>query len=396
MAGMKVISEKCVGCGLCIKSCPQSVIKLVDGKAVIGEDCIACGICRDTCRLGAIERESKKASLSLGEYHGIMVAAETQQGKIADVTLELMCKAKELANNLKCSIFSVLIGQNMKDAAKQLIAYGAEKVLLYEQPDAAEGDDELHALVVTQAIEAYRPEIVLYGATEFGRSIAPRVAAALHTGLTADCTVLEIDPETKLLQQTRPAFGGNLMATIICPGTRPQMATVRPGVMKKGLPDGQARGQVIPLKPAAFSRKTKILQRLTAEKSAGIGDAQIIVAVGKGIGSRKNIKLAQRAAELLGGAVAATRPLIDAGWAEYPIQVGQTGKTVAPKLYLACGISGAIQHLAGMSGSERIIAVNTDPDAPIFKTAHYGICGDCVGFLKELIAQLEREQPQTK
>lgn len=389
MAGIVIDESRCVGCGLCVKTCPQGAIEIKDKKAHVGESCIACGMCLDSCKLGAISRMQEKGGEDLDSWKGILVAAEAWGGKLHNVTLELLCKAKELQSNSKCSISAFLMGKDVEKLAQELIDHGVDTVYLCQDESLVYPTEEPWADALASVIEKARPEILLFGATEFGRSLAPRVAARLRTGLTADCTVLEIDKETGLLQQTRPAFGGNLMATIVCPNHRPQMATVRPGVFPMG--QGEARqGTVVRLPVPALSGRVQVESAQPAPQSKTIADAQIIVAVGRGIGSQKNMQYAYELARLLGGQVSASRPLVDAGWAQYPMQVGQTGKTVAPKLYIACGISGAIQHLAGIGGAETIVAINTDPDAPIFQSAHYAIVGDCVEVLKEMIAQLQK------
>lgn len=391
MIGMTVDKEKCVGCGLCVKSCPQDVITLQGKKAMIGEGCVACGFCRDACRFGAIVRGEEEPQGAQGASCGILVVAEQHQGDLLDITLELLCKANQLKSDLECPSMAVLAGENMEKQAQLLIEHGADTVYLCDSPAFAQPMEGRWADLVQQVIGQCQPEIVLFGATEFGRSLAPRVAARLQTGLTADCTVLEIDREKRLLQQTRPAFGGNLMATIVCPARRPQMATVRPGVFQRGEPQ-KRQGAVRRISAPDGDYGVELLASHGAAHSASIADTQVIVAVGKGIGNQKNIRFARELARLLGGQVGASRPLVDAGWAEYPMQVGQTGRTVAPKLYIACGISGAIQHLAGMSNAETIVAINTDPGAPIFNVAHYAVVGDCVEVLKQMIASIKAAQ----
>ena len=234
MAGIVIDESRCVGCGLCVKTCPQGAIEIKDKKAHVGESCIACGMCLDSCKLGAISRIQEKGGEDLDSWKGILVAAEAWEGKLHNVTLELLCKAKELQCNSKCGISAFLMGKDVEKLAQELINHGADTVYLCQDESLAYPTEEPWADALASVIEKARPEILLFGATEFGRSLAPRVAARLRTGLTADCTVLEIDKETGLLQQTRPAFGGNLMATIVCPNHRPQMATVRPGVFPMG------------------------------------------------------------------------------------------------------------------------------------------------------------------
>ena len=275
---------------------------------------------------------------------------------------------------------------------RKLIAQGADQVFLAEHPGLAVFRDEPYAAVLAAAVNQYRPSILLFGATAAGRSLAPRLAARLRTGLTADCTGLDIDRDSGDLLQTRPAFGGNIMATIVTPNHRPQMATVRPGVLKAVQRDDSRRGEIVKLAVSndLLAARTGV-SGFSAEdaETVNLEDASIIVAGGRGLGSAENFALVKELAALLGGAVAASRAVVDEGWISYAHQIGQTGKTVAPRLYIACGISGAVQHLAGMQGSEIIVAINKNPDAPIFKMATYGLVGDVVQILKELIGQLK-------
>ena len=288
--------------------------------------------------------------------------------------------------------FAVLLGSGMEAAARKLISYGADNVYVVDHPSLEKFNDESYADIFTQLVNRYKPEIVLMGATTYGRSLGPRVASRLNTGLTADCTKLEIDPERWLLLQTRPAFGGNLMATIICPDHRPQMSTVRPKVMKAPEPDLSRVGEVIrPDIDIPGDVRIKVIETVsTLCEKVSLAEADIIVSGGRGLGDPKNFALVEELANILGGAVGASRAVVDAGWVDYSHQVGQTGKTVGPKVYFACGISGAVQHLAGMSSSDTIIAINKDPDAPIFKVATFGITGDVVEVLKALIAEFKR------
>ncbi len=280
----------------------------------------------------------------------------------------------------------------MEAAAQELISYGADNVYLVDHPSLQRFNDESYADIFTQLISRYKPEIVLMGATTYGRSLGPRVASRLNTGLTADCTQLEIDTERRLLLQTRPAFGGNLMATIICPDHRPQMSTVRPKVMKALDPDPSRVGEIIrPDVDIPLDTRVKVLETVTTLcEKVNLTEADIIVSGGRGLGDPGNFALVEELAQILGGAVGASRAVVDAGWVDYSHQVGQTGKTVGPKVYFACGISGAVQHLAGMSSSDTIIAINKDPDAPIFKVATFGITGDVVEVLKALISEFKK------
>ena len=392
MAGLKINQEKCVGCGLCTKSCVSNALHIVNKKATVNDQCILCGICVDSCPFQAlsIEKESIE-EMGLSEYSGIWVFAEQHRGEVLPVVYELLGKGKELAGQKNCKLTALLFGKNVSSETQKLIAYGADQVILCEEDELSNNFDEQYVELFDRFIHQYKPEILLFGATGVGRSIAPRVAARVRTGLTADCTLLEIDQETGLLRQTRPAFGGNLMATIICPNHRPQMATVRPGVMVAQQPDYSRNGKVISISmPKSPIKNIELLEEVLNPEVDTIADAQIIVSAGRGIGSQKNLALVHQLAELLGGKVGVSRPLVDIGWSEYKYQIGQTGSTVAPKLLIACGISGAIQHLAGISGAETIIAINTDQDAPIFSVAHYKIVGDCVEVLKKLISIFEK------
>lgn len=325
----------------------------------------------------------------------VYVIAQQRQGKIDPITYELLGKARELAEDLGQEVVAVLIGADIKEQASLLVAAGADQVLVAESPAFREYTTEPYAKVVCEVIKRREPEIVLYGATSIGRDLAPRVSARIHTGLTADCTGLEVEKESGLLLMTRPAFGGNLMATIVCEHHRPQMATVRPGVMQPLSADETRTGKVemfaVDIRPE--DQNIRICQVVKEPKERrDIMDAPILVSGGRGIGQAKGFEMLRELADLLGGEVAATRACVDLEWADKRQQVGQTGKTVRPKLYLACGISGAIQHVAGMEESECIIAINKEESAPIFQIATLGIVGDIYAILPKLIAKLRFEQ----
>ncbi len=317
----------------------------------------------------------------------IYVFAEQRDGKAQKVAFELIGEAKKLAADLGQSVYAVVIGSDVQGLADTFIARGADGVVLVEDPMLKEYVTEPYAKAMTAVIKAKDPEIVIYGATSIGRDLAPRVSARIHTGLTADCTKLDIAEDTKLLMMTRPAFGGNIMATIACPNHRPQMATVRPGVMKALDPD-ESRTGTVELFPVEFTdadMNIKILEVLKGEKeSVDITEAKILVSGGRGIGSPEAFGELESLAKVLGGEVSSSRANVDAGWISHDKQVGQTGKTVRPDLYLACGISGAIQHQAGMEGSEYIVAINIDETAPIFDIADLGIVGDLHAILPKL------------
>ncbi|GAA0178573.1 electron transfer flavoprotein subunit alpha [Clostridium sediminicola] len=391
MAGLKVDMNKCVGCGICTKSCGYNALSIVDKKAIVNDKCMLCGMCLDSCPFDALSIEKEhSADIDCSEYKGIWVFAEQHEGEILSVVYELLGKGKELSMDKGCELTAVLLGSGVTSDVKELIAYGADQVIVCDDVNLKSNMDERYVEVFEELIIKHKPEMLLLGATGFGRSLAPRIAARIGTGLTADCTVLEIDKESGLLEQTRPAFGGNLMATIICPNHRPQMATVRPGVMPIKQADYFREGKIITVEyESTKNENIRILDEVFAPEVKTIGDAEIIVAVGRGIGAHKNIALAEKLANLIGGTVGVTRPLVDIGWSEYKYQIGQTGSTVAPKILISCGISGAIQHVSGIGGAKTIIAINSDPDAPIFSLAHYKIVGDCVEILQKLISNFE-------
>jgi electron transfer flavoprotein alpha subunit len=331
------------------------------------------------------------ASDDLSAYKGVWVYGEQRGGVLDGVALELLGEGRKLADQLQSPLSAVLIGENMEQAANLLIAHGADNVYVVDHASLKSFVDETYYDVFVQLVRMYMPEIILLGATTYGRSLAPRISSRLNTGLTADCTKLEIDAESKNLMQTRPAFGGNLMATIICPKRRPQMSTVRPKVMKALPPDFSRKGNIIRpdviIPEAAHTKVIDVVCNLS--EMINLAEADIIVSGGRGLGDPKYFNLIEELAKTLGGAVGASRAAVDAGWIPYCHQVGQTGKTVGPKIYIACGISGAVQHLAGMSSSETIIAINKDPDAPIFKVATFGIVGDVLQIVPALIEEFK-------
>lgn len=332
--------------------------------------------------------------MNLNEYKGVFVFAQQVDGKITNVSYELIGKAKELAADLGTEVTAVLLGYQLDDLCKKLAEYGADRVIKVDDKLLETYMTETYAHCLASVIEKYKPEAFLVGATAIGRDVGPRVSARVHTGLTADCTGLAVDPETKNLQMTRPAFGGNIMATIICPEHRPQMATVRPGVMKKLTREAGRTCPVEAFVPADLAKhvNVEILEVVkTAAAKMDIQDAKILVSGGRGMCSAENFHLLQDLADVLGGSVSCSRAAVDAGWADKEMQVGQTGKTVRPNLYIACGISGAIQHLAGMEDSDVIVAINKDETAPIFDVADYGIVGDALQILPLLTEALKRE-----
>ena len=378
--GIKIIKEKCTGCGLCVRVCPYSAIELIDGLPVIKENCTYCGECVRACKFGAILLQGPERPRTKVEgYNGVWVFCEQKGGVLQSIAYELLGEGKKLADKLNTGLSGVLLGDNLQDKANELIWRGADKVYLVSSPCLKEYRPDPYTEVLTDLIRKYKPAIMLAGATSIGRSLIPRVAVKLQTGLTADCTGLDIDKEKELLLQTRPAFGGNIMAVIITPHNRPQMATVRHKVMKEAAVNKGLSGEVIEINPreSFLKSKTELLEQIKeVEKTVNLTEANIIVSGGRGLRGPENFCLLEELALSLGGAVGASRAAVDSGWINYSHQVGQTGKTVCPKIYIACGISGAIQHLIGMQSSDIIIAVNKDPHAPIFKVATHGIVGD--------------------
>lgn len=327
------------------------------------------------------------------DFNGVWVFAEQREGCLHSVALELLGEGRKLADKLETELCSVLIGDCVSDIASDLRAGGSEKIYVVESPLLKDYTTDGYTTVFAQIIEQYKPEILLIGATNIGRDLAPRIAARIDTGLTADCTGLDIDMETRNLLQTRPAFGGNLMATIVTNDFRPQMATVRPGVMIKTENNARNRSEII-ICDVSLSNddiKTRVIETVKAAKSqVALEDAEIIVSGGRGLGGAEGFELLGRLAAKIGCEVGSSRACVDAGWIDKERQVGQTGKTVRPKVYIACGISGAIQHMAGMQDSDIIIAINKDPEALIFKVAHYGIVGDLYEVVPLLIENWEK------
>ena len=359
------------------------------------------------------------SKVELSDYKNVWVYAEQRAGKLMNVALELVGEGYRLSREISddTKVCAVLVGDKVNHLVDELYAYGADQVYLIEDPLLEKFTTDGYTKVLTDAINEYKPEIVIFGATHIGRDLAPRVAARLDTGLTADCTRLDIytgnyktyleanttantaglDPEdgNKGLKQTRPAFGGNLMATIVCPKTRPQMSTVRPGVMQKKEKVEGAKGELINVKPgiSASDIRIKVVEVVkSAKELVSLTDATIICSGGRGLGDASGFELIKKFADKVGGVVGSSRAAVDAGWIDHSHQVGQTGTTVKPNIYFACGISGAIQHLAGMQTSDIIVAINKDPDAPIFEVADYGIVGDLYKVIPEIIAEWDNAE----
>jgi electron transfer flavoprotein alpha subunit len=391
MSYVKIDKNVCVGCGACVDVCPQGALYMKDDKVEVNDKCNLCGSCVGVCPVNAlsIPREFKKVDLS--EYKGVWVLTEHDGKKPVNVTFELIGEARKLAEKRNTYVGVVLLGNNVAYMADELFAYGSDKVFLCESPILEHYRTEPYGEVIVEMVKNFKPEIILSGATTQGRDLAGYVATKLETGLTADCTGLEICPDTGNLLQTRPAFGGNIMATILCPNTRPQMATVRPKVFPVP-PKIDKKGEIVNFN-FDFNKiniRTEVLEYIPFEEKISLADAEIIVSGGRGLGKPENFEILKELADTLGAALGASRAAVDAGWISYEHQVGQTGKTVRPKIYIACGISGSVQHMAGMKHSDVIIAINKDPDAPIFKISNYGIVGDLNVIVPMLTKELKK------
>jgi electron transfer flavoprotein alpha subunit len=390
---IRVNRDLCSGCESCLGSCPFDAIEIKEGKAIITEYCQMCMACLPVCPEGAITEFGEKPKPEAGgldAYRGVWVFAEQRDGEVAPVAFELLGAGRRLADELGTELSAVLFGATEKDA-QELIRFGADRVYHADDPVFARFNDEPYSGLLCSLISSHKPEIVLAGATPIGRSFIPRVAARVRTGLTADCTSLSVDPETRNLLQVRPAFGGNIMATILCPGYRPQIATVRPRVMKRRERDEKRTGEVISVRAEGLAARTKVLDTIkeVSEVAVNLQEADVIVSGGRGLGDGKGFEMLAELAELLEGALGASRAAVDEGWIPYSHQVGQTGKTVCPRLYIACGISGAVQHLVGMQSSDIIVAINKNPEAPIFGVATYGIVGDVYEVVPALVRKIK-------
>lgn len=339
-------------------------------------------------------RAKVNRDINLDNYKDVWVIGEQREGNINSVTIELMGEGRKLADKLGKKLAVVMLGSNIDEKIKELLHYGVDKVYYLKDELLDKFSTEGYSIAISNLINKEKPEIVLFGATSLGRDVAPRVAGKVGTGLTADCTKLEIDENDKKLLQTRPAFGGNLMATIICPKNRPQMSTVRPGVMEKAKYSEKVTGTIETINPELKESdiRAKVIEiKAAGKKIVNLPDAKIIVSGGRGLKKPENFKLVEELAEALGGEVGASRAAVDSGWIDASHQVGQTGTTVRPDVYIACGISGAIQHLAGMSESKYIVAINNDPNAPIFKICDYGILGDLNEVIPAMIESVKKK-----
>jgi len=391
--GIEIILDKCTGCGLCVKACPFAAINIKNKKAEIEANCTLCGSCVEICKFDAINLERPKPSAKdLSEYKDVWIFVELREKEIKKVSFELATKAREIADTLGERVGAVILGEKVKHLCDEIATYGVDMICIAENENLIEYNTSNYAGILTGLILKYKPNIVLFPATHLGRDLAPRVAAALEVGLTADCTGLSI--KDGLLLQTRPAFGGNIMADIISPNARPQMATIRPNVMKVRDPDSSRKAEIISIPvdidPKAMRIIIKEIVKTTESGTKSLDEADIVISGGRGMESAENFKILEDLAETINGVVGASRAAVDVGWRPRSDQVGQSGKTVSPKLYIACGISGKIQHQVGMKGSDTIIAINTDPEAEIFNIADCGIVGDLFEIIPALNEELKK------
>lgn len=396
----QIIPDKCIGCQLCVGQCPVGAIEMQDGVAKIDpEVCIGCGKCLDVCPVAAVlfEKPAKRRLTGVGqkprlldEYRGVAVFIEVRDGRGAEVSWELVGKARELAGKLSTQVHGFLLGSGIEDVAREAVHYGCNTVHAIDSPALQTYLSRTYGKNLVHLCEEVRPEILLLGATPLGRDLASVVATTLETGLTADCTGLDIEHDQRLLLMTRPTFGGNIMATIFCRNHRPQMSTVRPGVMRTPRRDPERRGEV---RIVGFQAPEGELPRIidfvaTAAEAEDIARSPVLVVAGKGACDARDLPMLQQLAETLGGTIACSRPVVQAGLLPYTRQVGQTGKTVAPRMYIGVGVSGAVQHLVGMQASEKILAINTDRYAPLVQIADYALIGDYREIVPKLIEGL--------
>jgi electron transfer flavoprotein alpha subunit len=389
---LSVNDHKCDRCQICIAACPFAALYLEADRVQVGAACRLCRICLKKCPQGAlILIDEARPAVNKDEWRGVLAFVEHHHGAIHPVTFELIGKAQQLAAEIKHPVQALLLGSGVGVAAQRLLQYGVDRVLVYDHPELRHYRADLYTDVFEDCITKVKPAVVLVGATAMGRSLAPRVSTRLRTGLTADCTQLEIKPNTDLVQ-IRPAFGGNIMAQIVTPESRPQFATVRYKVMAAAcLQESHGTIEPLALEPGRLRSAIRVLRIILREPQVNISEAEVLVAAGRGVRDPRDLALLQKLAGLLGGELAVTRPLVEAGWAPYTRQIGLSGRTVKPKLIITCGISGAVQFTACMNTAGRILAINNDRNAPIFQIAHTGIVGDLYEIIPNLLQRIKGE-----
>lgn len=395
---LKVDQPTCTLCGLCQKACPFGAITAGKESVTVDERCTLCGACVSVCPVSALSIERRQGSAEeLARYRGVFVWAELDpRGELRSprrVVYELLGHGRRLADRLGQPLVAIALGDEHMHALERLCAHGADRVIACRHALLGRYSTDGFTTVLSSVVAKEKPSVLLFGATPNGRDLAPRVAARLRFGLTADCTGLDIDAEGRLVQ-TRPAFGGNIMASIVSPWTRPQAATVRPNVFSAAAPDAErpARIDDFPVNLQKAAIRTKVVEEIaTAAEGESIEEARVLVSAGRGCGEPSNLDLVRRVAQRLGGTVSGSRAIVELGWIPHTRQVGQSGTTVGPDLYVAVGISGAIQHVVGMSSSRKVVAINKDPDAPIFKQADIGVVGDALQILPKLLEELGKE-----
>jgi electron transfer flavoprotein alpha subunit/NAD-dependent dihydropyrimidine dehydrogenase PreA subunit len=393
---IRIDLDKCNACGMCARSCPYQAIEIVGKKARWIEDrCTLCGACLESCKAEALEGEAPTRELpDFSDHRGIWVFVEQHDGVFHRSAFELLGCARALADELDENVVAMVLGANVAENAQKLIEFGADECVVAEAAALEYYKTCTYTHALAELVGKRKPNILLIAATHLGRDLAPRLARRMGLGLTADCTRLSIDPQEKILLQTRPAFGGNIMATIVTRFSRPQTATVRPGIMKALDPDPSRRGAIVVehINMADCREFTKVLECVMHEaKGAGLASAKIVVAGGRPVCSERGIAALKDFADAVGGSLACTRVVVEEGFMRQDRQVGQTGQSVRPEIYFACGISGAIQHKAGMEGSRYIVAINKDPDAPIFDVADFAIVGDLFEILPALTRAVKEQ-----
>ena len=383
--------NKCTLCEVCIGTCPFNAIEIEEGKIAFTAGCKMCKICIKGCPLGAIGIiDEVRAEVNKDQWKGVMIYVDHVEGNIHPVTLELIGKARELASKINHPVYALFIGHNITEKADLLLEYGVDKVFLYDHVELEHFRVDSYTAAFEDCVNNIKPSTILVGATSVGRSLAPRIATRFRTGLTADCTVLDMKENTDLVQ-IRPAFGGNIMAQIVTPNHRPQMATVRYKIMdtaeKVDNPTGTV--EICEIDSAKYASRIEVLGINKKEVVASISDSEVLVVAGRAIKEEKDMAMVKELADLVGGQVAVTRPLIEAGWGSHSQQIGLSGRTVRPKLLITLGVSGAVQFTAGMGGAENVFSINKDPDAAIFNVAHYGIVGDIYDIVPKLIENIK-------